>query len=178
MATKHNHTTVVALPSKKTIGVRRNNISLVNAPFGKWIEESNQLIATVIDQSKLTSPPATAFPRFVSQHEADIMHFLFVEPSIVTEEVVQNIANQEPSNGLTVQLSEIPSGEYAYHRYIGPYDALPKVWHQVEQDIKEQLLEFKAAEPCWEEYLNSPCTVKPEELITDIYWKLVKKDHQ
>ena len=69
-----------------------------------------------------------------------------------------------------VKLSRIPGGEKATALHTGPYDTLEKTYTELSNFVQE-----KGREPeefMYEEYLNSPEEVKPEELQTRIYFIL------
>ncbi|EFC37121.1 predicted protein [Naegleria gruberi] len=163
---------IITLPAKKYLGVRRNNISIADGDFPKWIKEASRLISPVLNRT--CYPTVTAFPRFVSPQDADIEHLLFVDQELsIDSDLVNRVENSQPNDeGLKAQLSEMPSGEYAYFRYVGPYEGLSSVWNKL---MKEKLSGYVHTEPCWEEYINDCTQVKKEELITDLYWKLEKQ---
>jgi len=63
----------------------------------------------------------------------------------------------------------LASGKWAVFRHAGPYDNLWQTW----QGIYRDWLPTSGEEPrhalCFEDYINSPDEVAPEELLTDIY---------
>jgi AraC family transcriptional regulator len=69
-----------------------------------------------------------------------------------------------------VGFKELPGGNYAVFRYIGPYTRLGEVYDQIYRYCMsdESGLTLRDA-PCMEKYLNSPEKTKPEKLKTDIY---------
>lgn len=73
----------------------------------------------------------------------------------------------EATDGLAYQT--LASGKWAVFRHAGPYDNLWQTW----QGIYRDWLPTSGEEPrhalCFEDYINSPDEVAPEELLTDIY---------
>ncbi len=69
-----------------------------------------------------------------------------------------------------VKPSKLPAGEMATALHTGPYDTLEATYNELTAFVKEQGRETE--EFMYEEYLNSPEEVKPEELQTRIYFIL------
>jgi len=69
-----------------------------------------------------------------------------------------------------VKSSSIPAGEMATALHKGSYESLEKTYNELAAFVKKEGRE--AEEFMYEEYLNSPDEVKPEELQTKIYFFL------
>ncbi len=68
-----------------------------------------------------------------------------------------------------VKTGNIPAGEYAVYRHVGPYDKLKDSWDAMVNDwLPSSGKKYKEG-TCFEMYMNDPETTPPEELITDIY---------
>lgn len=69
-----------------------------------------------------------------------------------------------------VKPSKLPAGEMATALHTGPYDSLEKTYTALSAFVQEKGREME--DFMWEEYLNSPEEVKPEELQTRIFFIL------
>lgn len=73
-----------------------------------------------------------------------------------------------------ITLEEIPGGEYAMTRFVGPYDNLGPVWGEftgyIENTLRRTIHEQNAA---FEVYVNDASETPPSQLITDLYMPLV-----
>lgn len=67
-----------------------------------------------------------------------------------------------------VSVIELPAGECAYLRHVGPYAGLPAAWGELIAGIRTLGRTIRAA-PSFEIYVNDCTTVPPEEVITDLY---------
>lgn len=63
-------------------------------------------------------------------------------------------------------------GRYAVLRFKGPYAGLPQAYQWLFSIWLSESGEEPADQPCFEDYLNNPREVAPEDLITDIYLPL------
>ncbi|MEZ4668108.1 MAG: GyrI-like domain-containing protein [Anaerolineae bacterium] len=70
-----------------------------------------------------------------------------------------------PGSG-EIKATVIRGGTVAVCHYTGPYDAMPPVYEQLMQFVKEQGYVING--PAYEWYLNGPDEVPPEQLKTDI----------
>lgn len=66
------------------------------------------------------------------------------------------------------QIHEIPAGEYAWGRHLGPYSGLPQAWGTFLTAIPDTGRQVVDG-PSFEIYVNDCCSVPPEEVITDLY---------
>jgi AraC family transcriptional regulator len=73
-------------------------------------------------------------------------------------------------DGLTEQT--LPAGRYARATHVGPYDQLPGAWRRLLGEWLPASGHHLGAAPSYELYRNDPSTVKPEELITELYVSL------
>ncbi|MDQ1265527.1 MAG: hypothetical protein QG635_678 [Bacteroidota bacterium] len=62
----------------------------------------------------------------------------------------------------------IPGGKFVKAVHIGPYEESMSVYEAITKYIKNNNLQINGK--TWEEYINDPSSVKPEELITNIYF--------
>lgn len=70
--------------------------------------------------------------------------------------------------GGRIYFSELPAGKAVKAIYTGPYDNLENVYGKIHGFIHEN--EYEIAGDSWEVYLNSPQEVKPDALITHIFY--------
>jgi AraC family transcriptional regulator len=68
-----------------------------------------------------------------------------------------------------IGVQTIPGGDYAVIRHVGPYRTLAKTYALLLGRWLPQSGRELGSTPCFEVYLNSPYSVAPEELVTDIY---------
>lgn len=73
----------------------------------------------------------------------------------------------EATNGLAYQT--ISSGKWAIFRHVGSYDNIWQTWQGIYRDWLPISGEETRDALCFEDYVNNPDEVAPEELITDIY---------
>lgn len=66
----------------------------------------------------------------------------------------------------------LAAGRYARTTHIGPYDGLGPVWGSLRRDWLSASGEQPADRPSFEIYRNTPETVPPRELRTDLYMPL------
>jgi len=66
---------------------------------------------------------------------------------------------------------ELPSVKAAQAVHVGPYADMVKTYSAMEQGMKEKGL--TPAKYMWEEYLNDPSVVPPQELMTRITWPII-----
>src|SRR4051812_24047433 len=65
----------------------------------------------------------------------------------------------------------IPAGRYARTIHKGSYEGLPATWNS----LKDEWLQgsgHRMAHPSYEIYTNTPMTVPPEQLVTEIYMRI------
>ncbi|MBI5388629.1 MAG: AraC family transcriptional regulator [Verrucomicrobia bacterium] len=78
-----------------------------------------------------------------------------------------------PQGEIGVQV--IPGGEYAMATHFGPYAKLGESYRRLVGQWLPRSGRELASSPCFEEYLNSPETTAPKDLITDIYVPLASQ---
>lgn len=69
-----------------------------------------------------------------------------------------------------ITVSEMPGGNYATYRHVGPYERLPEVHAALEQWLRAHGHAISGA--TYEIYLNDPTTTAPENLATEILYPL------
>lgn len=68
-----------------------------------------------------------------------------------------------------IDCQRIPAGRWAVFRHTGPYDTLWQTWRAIYRDwVPSAAVELRDAAP-FEDYVNDPGRVPPEQLITDIH---------
>lgn len=72
-----------------------------------------------------------------------------------------------------VRFGVIDGGLFVKARHIGPYSSSIEVYNEVFKFIKTHKLIINGRS--WESYINSPNEVKPDELITEIYFPVSKE---
>ena len=75
--------------------------------------------------------------------------------------------NIDPEGEIGVK--SIDGGKYAVFRHKGPYKNLQRTYDLIYKQWLTESGEQIRDLPCFENYLNSPDTAKPEELLTEIY---------
>lgn len=73
----------------------------------------------------------------------------------------------EAPDGMAYQT--LQSGKWAVFQHVGPYDNLWQTWQGIYRDWLPTSGEETRDALCFEDYINSPDEVAPEELLTDIY---------
>ena len=63
---------------------------------------------------------------------------------------------------------ESDGGLYACHTYVGPYDAMGRVWGEFVAALAERGAKLDFGRTCREVYLNDPATTKPAECATEL----------
>jgi AraC family transcriptional regulator len=74
-----------------------------------------------------------------------------------------------------LHIVEVPGGRHAVLHHTGPYAELNKAYRWLYREWLPQSGELCADRPCFEEYLNNPRTLPPEEWRTDICLPLVER---
>jgi effector-binding domain-containing protein/ribosome-associated toxin RatA of RatAB toxin-antitoxin module len=69
-----------------------------------------------------------------------------------------------------IQTGRIPAGRALKTQYKGSYEKLQMVYDAIMKYVEYN--GFEIAGPSWEQYLNKPDEVIPEELLTDIYFPI------
>ena len=94
------------------------------------------------------------------------------DPEAVPPEKLRSAAallldREIPEDG-TVHMTEIAGGRHAVLRHKGPYAELEGAYRWLYRDWLPASGHTPANRPCFEEYLNNPRTLPPEEWLTDI----------
>jgi len=76
----------------------------------------------------------------------------------------------------TVDVKTIAGGDYAVTTHFGPYEKLSETYAQLCGEWLVSCGRASADKPCFEVYLNDPESTAPEDLVTDIYLPLEKKE--
>lgn len=101
------------------------------------------------------------------------------DPTCVAPEKLRSHACAVLQSGHELDLSddleavEAGAGKYAVLRFKGPYAGLQQAYHWLFSTWLPQSGEELCDRPCFEDYLNNPREVAPEELLTDIYLPLL-----
>jgi AraC family transcriptional regulator len=66
----------------------------------------------------------------------------------------------------------IPAGRYAHSTHVGPYTGLGDAWNHMRNEWLPRSGEKPSDGMSHEIYRNTPMTVKPNELVTDLYLPL------
>jgi AraC family transcriptional regulator len=66
----------------------------------------------------------------------------------------------------------IPAGRYAHSTHVGPYTGLGDAWNHMRNEWLPRSGEKPSDGMSHEIYRNTPMTVKPHELVTDLYLPL------
>jgi len=75
----------------------------------------------------------------------------------------------EPAAGDGLAYQTLPGGRWAVFRHVGPYDTLWQTWQATYRDwLPTSGHELRDAIP-FEDYIDDPSQVAPEQLRTDIY---------
>jgi len=102
------------------------------------------------------------------------------DPCSVAPESLRSHACAALKEGHDLQMPEdfeqlsADAGRYAVLRFKGPYAGLQQAYRWFYGVWLPQSGEELANRPCFEDYLNNPREVAPEELLTDIYMPLAK----
>ncbi|MGL4860921.1 MAG: AraC family transcriptional regulator [Enterobacteriaceae bacterium] len=105
------------------------------------------------------------------------MGIYYNDPTITPAEQCKSdacvvLSEPVPTPAAPVRRIEIPAGQYARYRHVGPYTGLEQAY----TTFFSQWLPSSGYEcddcPPFEVYLNNPQDTAPEELITDIYVKI------
>lgn len=99
------------------------------------------------------------------------------DPDAVPAEKLRSMAcasanGYNPQEEDPVALKVIPACEYAVLRHVGPYADLHSAYKWLYGEWLPGSGREPADLPCFEEYVNDPRQVLPQELITDIYLPL------
>jgi len=79
------------------------------------------------------------------------------------------VANSLPGKG-EIQSGEIPAGKVAQTIYTGPYNKIEPAYNALTAFVEQQ--GYEATGVAYEFYLNDPGEVAPEELLTQIVFRL------
>ncbi len=106
------------------------------------------------------------------QPGAVMMGVYYDDPETTPAEMLRALA------GITLQddvplpdgLEEVrlPAGPFAIAKHVGPYEALPKAWMEVSQELMPSSGEKRRPAASYEIYRNTPMTAAPADLITEI----------
>jgi AraC family transcriptional regulator len=76
--------------------------------------------------------------------------------------------------GLPLLLEDIPGGEYATARHVGPYEQLGPAWEELTRQVEGQMgRRIREKDGAFEVYVNDPSETPPQHLITELYMPLV-----
>ncbi|MEQ1823042.1 MAG: GyrI-like domain-containing protein [Fimbriimonadaceae bacterium] len=73
------------------------------------------------------------------------------------------------TGGLALDRHEIVGGKYATTRFVGPYEALERVWTEFTAQVEGQLGQEITQNPAFEVYVNDPSDTPANQLITELY---------
>lgn len=76
------------------------------------------------------------------------------------------------SGGLPLEVDQIPAGQYATTKYVGPYKGLERVWSEFTEYIMGTLGRTISDNPAFEVYVNDASETPPSQLITELYMPL------
>lgn len=82
------------------------------------------------------------------------------------------VGSSLPGKG-EIQSGEIPAGKIAQCLYTGPYNKIEPAYNALTAYVEEQ--GYEATGVAYEFYLNDPGEVAPEELLTQIVFRLKKE---
>ncbi len=114
---------------------------------------------------RLLGPATRAFAVFYDDCDA-------IAPDALRSDACLLVGPEVTGDG-TIRIMEIPGGRHAVLLHKGPYAELESVYRRLYRDWLPQSGETPADQPCFEEYLNNPRTLPPEEWLTEICLPLV-----
>lgn len=85
------------------------------------------------------------------------------------------VKSTEVENGGEVRVTDLAGGRHAVLLHKGPYAELHKAYHWLFGTWLPQSGEEPADRPCFEEYLNNPQELPPEEWLTEISLPLIAR---
>jgi AraC family transcriptional regulator len=95
------------------------------------------------------------------------------DPTTVSEENLRSRAGVVLPEGVSIQSpfdrTEIPGGDYAVLRHVGPYSGLANAYQWLYQQWLPQSGREAADTPPFEQYLNTPADTPPADLLTNIF---------
>jgi AraC family transcriptional regulator len=95
------------------------------------------------------------------------------DPAVTAPEKVRYDACVTQDSGFKPQdeigVQTIPGGDYAVMTHLGPYDKLAESYARLLGQWLPRGNRMLRSTPCFEEYLNSPESTDPEDLITDLH---------
>jgi AraC family transcriptional regulator len=68
-----------------------------------------------------------------------------------------------------IGMQEIAGGEYAVVRHRGPYERLSETYRKLFREWMPMSGRKVRSAPCFEVYINDPLSVRPEDLVTEIF---------
>ena len=101
-----------------------------------------------------------------------VIGIYYDDPSSTPEDQLRSDAcfvipdDYEPKD--PAHLVELPGGEYAIYRHVGPYSGLGEAWRRMYAEWLPQSGREHAPSMSYELYVNSPAVTPPEELVTEI----------
>ncbi len=147
---------LVDLPAQAVLGIRRKGpYSLIPVLLGEVYE-------AVMKRGAIPAGPPVYLSRETSREEA----LACQESGEADLEVAWAVANRVKDMG-EVRYYELPGGQFAKTVHRGPYDACEATYVRLFEWIVANGLAVTG--PIREYYLNNPCEVASEEILTEIY---------
>ena len=148
--------TIVTVPAQKVLGITKTgNYQLIPELLMKVIGY------TISEKIAIAGPPVflchETSPESVKEAN---------EKGTAVVEVAWPISGPAHSSG-EIRAYELPGGKMVRAIHKGPYEACEPTYLRVFSWIADKGLMING--PIREVYLNDPCQVKPEEIITEIY---------
>jgi len=147
---------LVDLPAQAVMGIRRKG------PYTLIPEMLGQVYTAVEKRGAIPAGPPVYLSRETSREEA----LACQESGEADLEVAWGVANRVTDVG-EVRYYELPGGRFAKTVHRGPYDACEATYVRLFEWLVAKGLAVTG--PIREYYLNNPCEVAPEEILTEIY---------
>jgi effector-binding domain-containing protein len=145
---------LVDLPAQPTLSIRTTtSIKELPQALGRAYGAIGQYLAEIGKQ-----PAGAAYAAY----------FTF-EMESMDIEIGFPVASKLPGKG-EIQSGEIPAGKIARCLYTGPYKKIKPAYDALTSYVEEQ--GYEASGVAYEYYLNDPGEVTPEELLTQIVFRL------
>jgi effector-binding domain-containing protein len=147
---------LVDLPAQAVLGLRRRG------PYTQIPRMLEEVFSAVMERGAIPAGPPVYLSRETSIEEAHACQ----ERGEADLEVAWGVANRVTDVG-EVRYYELPGGRFAKTVHRGPYDQCEATYVRLFEWLVARGL--KVAGPIREYYLNNPCEVAPEEILTEIY---------
>ena len=147
---------LVDLPTQAVMGTRRMG------PYTQIPEMLGEVYTAVEERGAIPAGPPVYLSRETSREEA----LACQERGKADLEVAWPIAHRVKDVG-EVRYYELPGGRFAKAVHRGPYDGCEATYVRLFEWLVAKGLAVTG--PIREYYLNSPCDVAPEEILTEIY---------